>query len=161
MQKNRLQTGNSRDELSLTHEGKKHIVAKKFTSNLLRAKLNIKKQKDYQELKFKDVTIKAVNIEKEYEEGNSYIVTMPYIDGIVGSDYGKFGTNKIAKRLNVGLDAARRLAQNAEALANSPGQSGIDLLECIRRSRAVFSSQVDALLGMCIDWLPHSNRNPQ
>ena len=103
--KNKLTTGNSRDKLAYGIGNEKHTVIKKFQTDIKKAKLNIQKQKKFQEIRYSDVRIKAVPVESERIEKDEYLVTMPYIEGVVGEDYAKFGTTRHSRKLRVGLDA--------------------------------------------------------
>jgi hypothetical protein len=104
MNKNKLETGNSRDALSLLSEAKVHYVQKKFEVDVIRSKKNIKKQKLFQTIQEVELTIKSVDILEENEGDGVYSIIMPYIEGIVGDEYGEYGTPKVAAKLKRGLD---------------------------------------------------------
>jgi tRNA A-37 threonylcarbamoyl transferase component Bud32 len=104
MNKNKLETGNSRDALSLLSEAKVHYVQKKFELNLNRSKKNTKKQKLFQTIQEVEITIKSVEVLEENEDEGIYRIIMPYIEGIVGDEYGEYGTPKVAAKIKRGLD---------------------------------------------------------
>jgi hypothetical protein len=98
----KINEGNSKDKLSLKITSTTVEVEKVFSSDINRSTANIRKQSEFKGYAVNLISIKSCPIIKSVLEDShnpNLRVTMPYIDGIVATDFALNAGFKLAKNL--------------------------------------------------------------
>lgn len=104
----RINGGNSKDTLSLVMSDAILEVVKIFRSNTARARKNIQKQTDFRDLNINLISLKSCPVSHSIlqdETSPCLRVTMPYIDGIVASDFALNAGFKLVQNLNIIIES--------------------------------------------------------
>lgn len=117
---------NSHDEIKLVQRDGQICVEKTFKNDLERAELNVKKQKEFKNVRINDRTIEAAPVISMKRYKNYSQLTMPYIDGITGSalpihatrDQARFMDIALTNLIETQLDASKHVPVETSLINN-------------------------------------------
>lgn len=125
--------GYSKDSLKVHSIDGELFVEKYFCFDLIRAYKNIEKQKKFQTITLDMVSLKACPCDMR-NEGDYYLLKMPYIEGAVAEEFALTSTRRKAKNLNIILTKFLKENLSNSSFIDFDASIFVDKLSEIRHS---------------------------
>lgn len=101
---NLIKNGNSNEKLLILNVNNEMRVVKDFRGDVERARRSVEKQRKFKEKCISKKRISAVEVLNVNAENSTLKISMPYVNGIIGSDYGIQGNVQVAETIRTLID---------------------------------------------------------